>query len=89
LAINDVTDLRMIAQRMKETVRIGGDPGRGVDNRVVQSGTGRRCWQNRKQLTNFPKDLILRYAYSKDGKQIAIERGNFESDAFLFRDISK
>jgi hypothetical protein len=31
----------------------------------------------------------LRYAYSKDGKQIAIERGNMDSDAFLFHDPSK
>ena len=58
---------------------------KGVDNLWSQSLDGK----NRKQLTNFPKDLILRYAYSKDGKQIAIERGNLESDAFLFRDTSK
>jgi tricorn protease-like protein len=58
---------------------------KGVDNLWSQSLDGK----NRKQLTNFAKDLILRYAYSKDGKQIAIERGNFESDAFLFRDTSK
>jgi len=58
---------------------------KGVDNLWWQSLDGK----NRKQLTNFPQDLILRYAYSKDGKQIAIERGNFESDAFLFRDTSK
>jgi Tol biopolymer transport system component len=58
---------------------------KGVDNLWTQSMDGK----NRKQLTFFPKDLILRYAYSKDGKQIAIERGNIESDAFLFHDISK
>jgi hypothetical protein len=45
--------------------------------------------KNRKQLTTFPKDLIFRYAYSKDGTQIAIERGNIDSDAFLFHDTSK
>jgi hypothetical protein len=33
--------------------------------------------------------LIFRYAYSQDGKQIAIERGNIESDAFLFHDAAK
>jgi len=58
---------------------------KGVDNLWTQSMDGK----NRKQLTFFPKDLILRYAYSKDGKQIAIERGNIESDAFLFHDTSK
>ncbi len=58
---------------------------KGVDNLWEQSIDGK----NRKQLTNFSKDLILRYAYSKDGKQIAIERGNIESDAFLFHDTAK
>jgi serine/threonine protein kinase len=58
---------------------------KGVDNLWEQSLDGK----NRKQLTAFPKDLIFRYAYSKDGKQIAIERGNIESDAFLFHDTSK
>ena len=58
---------------------------KGVDNLWQQSLDGK----NRRQLTTFPKDLIFRYAYSKDGKQIAIERGNIESDAFLFHDASK
>jgi serine/threonine protein kinase/Tol biopolymer transport system component len=58
---------------------------KGVDNLWEQSLDGK----NRKQLTDFTKDLIFRYMYSKDGKQIAIERGNVESDAFLFRDASK
>jgi eukaryotic-like serine/threonine-protein kinase len=58
---------------------------KGVDNLWEQSLEGK----NRKQLTTFPKDLIFRYAYSKDGTQIAIERGNIESDAFLFHDTSK
>jgi serine/threonine protein kinase len=58
---------------------------KGVDNLWTQAMDGK----NRKQLTFFPKDLIFRYAYSKDGKQIAIERGNIESDAFLFHDTSK
>ena len=58
---------------------------KGVDNLWEQSLDGK----NRKQLTTFPKDLIFRYSFSKDGKQIAIERGNIESDAFLFHDTSK
>jgi eukaryotic-like serine/threonine-protein kinase len=58
---------------------------KGVDNLWEQSLDGK----SRKQLTTFPKDLIFRYLFSKDGKQIAIERGNIESDAFLFHDTSK
>ncbi len=58
---------------------------KGVDNLWTQSLDGK----NRKQLTKFTKDLIFRYAYSQDGKQIAIERGSIEADAFLFKDTSK
>ncbi|HEY1423787.1 MAG TPA: protein kinase [Candidatus Acidoferrum sp.] len=58
---------------------------KGVDNLWSQSLEGK----NRKQLTSFDKDLIFRYAYSQDGKQIAMEHGNVESDAFLFRDTAK
>jgi eukaryotic-like serine/threonine-protein kinase len=58
---------------------------KGVDNLWSQTLNG----MSRKALTNFTKDLIFRYAYSQDGKQIAIERGNIESDAFLFHDTSK
>ena len=58
---------------------------KGVDNLWAQALDG----TNRKQLTFFDKDLIFRYAFSQDGKQIAIERGNIESDAFLLRDTSK
>jgi serine/threonine protein kinase len=58
---------------------------KGVDNLWSQTLDGK----NRKALTNFTKDLIFRYAYSQDGKQIAIEHGNIESDAFLFHDTSK
>jgi eukaryotic-like serine/threonine-protein kinase len=58
---------------------------KGVDNLWTQAldGTGR------KQLTSFDRDLIFQYAYSLDGKQIAIERGSIEADAFLLRDTSK
>ena len=58
---------------------------KGVDNLWEQSLDGK----NRKQLTSFPKDLIFHYLYSLDGKQIAIERGNIDADAFLFHDSSK
>jgi Tol biopolymer transport system component len=58
---------------------------KGVDNLWQQGLSGTES----KPLTNFAKDIILRYAYSFDGKRIAIERGDLESDAFLFRDTSK
>jgi eukaryotic-like serine/threonine-protein kinase len=58
---------------------------RGVDNLWSQALDG----TNRKRLTSFDKDLIFRYEYSQDGRQIAIERGNIEADAFLLRDTSK
>jgi len=58
---------------------------KGVHNLWMQALDG----TNRKQLTAFDKDLIFRYAYSPDGKQIAIERGNIDADAFLFHDTAK
>ena len=58
---------------------------KGVDNLWLQGLNG----TERKPVTNFSQDIILRYAYSHDGKQIAIERGDIESDAFLFKDASK
>jgi len=58
---------------------------KGVDNLWTQTLDGK----NRKPLTGFTKDLIIRYAFSQDGKQIAIEHGTVEADAFLFHDSSK
>jgi len=58
---------------------------RGVDNLWRQGLNG----TDSKPVTNFTKDIIFRYAYSPDGKQIALERGDIESDAFLFKDTSK
>jgi len=58
---------------------------KGVDNLWSQTLDGK----NARPLTTFTKDLIFGYHYSKDGKLIAIERGNTDSDAFLFRDTTK
>jgi Tol biopolymer transport system component len=58
---------------------------KGVDNLWTQTLEG----TNRKQLSAFDRDLIFRYRFSPDGKQIAIERGSIEADAFLLRDTSK
>ena len=58
---------------------------KGVENLWTQTLDGK----NRKPLTSFTKDLIFRYAFSLDGKQIAIEHGTIDSDAFLFHDTAK
>jgi serine/threonine protein kinase/dipeptidyl aminopeptidase/acylaminoacyl peptidase len=58
---------------------------KGVDNLWRQSLGG----TDRKQVTHFTRDAIFRYAFSPDGKSIAIERGEVESDALLFKDSSK
>jgi serine/threonine protein kinase len=58
---------------------------KGVENLWIEALDG----QSRKALTSFTKDSIVRYAFSQDGKQIAIEHGTVESDAFLFHDTSK
>jgi hypothetical protein len=42
-----------------------------------------------RQLTHFPSDKIIQFAYSPDGSRLALERGHYESDAVLLRDISK
>ncbi len=42
-----------------------------------------------KQLTNWQTDEIFRMAYSKDGKQIAFERGNLINDIILIQDLPK
>ena len=36
-----------------------------------------------KQITDFKSDLIYRFAYSRDGKQLALARGNVSRDAVM------
>jgi serine/threonine protein kinase/Tol biopolymer transport system component len=36
-----------------------------------------------KQITNFKSDLIYRFAYSRDGKQLVLARGNVSRDAVM------
>ena len=36
-----------------------------------------------KQITDFKSDLIYYFAYSRDGKQLALARGNYTRDAVL------
>jgi len=58
---------------------------KGVDNLWVQPLDG----SNYSQLTHFPSERIAQFAYSFDGKTLAVERGHYESDAVLIRDTSK
>jgi Tol biopolymer transport system component len=36
-----------------------------------------------KQITNFQSDLIFDFAWSRDGKQLALARGSTSSDVIL------
>jgi hypothetical protein len=36
-----------------------------------------------KQITNFPSGLIFDFAWSRDGKQLAMARGSQSSDVIL------
>ena len=40
----------------------------------------------KRQLTNFKADLIFNYAWSRDGKKLALARGSKTSDVVLIRD---
>jgi eukaryotic-like serine/threonine-protein kinase len=42
-----------------------------------------------RQLTHFTSEKISQFAFSRDGSQLAIERGHTESDAVLLRDSSR
>jgi Tol biopolymer transport system component len=57
---------------------------KGVDNLWEQGFDGSPA----KQLTHFTADHIFSFMYSRDGSQLAIERGHAESDAILLRDTS-
>jgi serine/threonine protein kinase len=41
-----------------------------------------------KQITNFKNDYIKEFAYSPDGKRLAVFRDHLESDVILLRDTS-
>jgi Tol biopolymer transport system component len=58
---------------------------KGVDNLWKQPLDGSAS----KPLTHFTADKILRFIFSPDGKQIAIERGENESDVVLLTDTAK
>ena len=58
---------------------------KGVDNLWSQPLDG----STSKRLTHFTKQKIIRFVYSPDGSQIAIERGEKEADVVLLKDTSK
>jgi Tol biopolymer transport system component len=39
------------------------------------------------QLTDFKSDLIFRFAWSRDGKELALARGMLSRDIVLIRDL--
>lgn len=58
---------------------------KGVDNLWTQSFDGSPA----RQLTHFSADRIYSFHYSRDGSQLALERGHTESDAVLLRDTTR
>ena len=58
---------------------------RGVSNLWAMPLTGGAL----KQLTDFKSDLIFDYAWSRDGKQLALSRGQVNHDVVLLTDTAK
>ena len=55
----------------------------GVDNVWSQPLEGGKP----KQLTHFTSDQIFSYAWSRDGKQLALSRGTQQSDVVLLSNL--
>ena len=60
------------------------DTKEGVSNLWAQPVNG----GPRRQLTNFKSDLIFNYAWSRDGKKLALARGSKTSDVVLIKNKS-
>jgi len=58
---------------------------KGVDNLWIQPLDGSPY----RQLTHFTSERIAQFSFSRDGSQLAFERGHTESDAVLLRDLSR
>src|SRR5206468_4328514 len=50
LTIDDIAYLRVIAQRVKQSVRVRGNAGGRQNDRIVQSGIRRQGWQRGKEM---------------------------------------
>jgi Tol biopolymer transport system component len=59
--------------------------GRGVGNLWVQALTG----GTPTQVTDFKSDQIFDFAWSHDGKQLAVSRGKTDRDVVLLTDTSR
>jgi serine/threonine protein kinase/Tol biopolymer transport system component len=80
------------------TVRFGQVLGWILDGHAISyidtKGSVSNIWSQpvdggpRKQLTDFKSDLIFSYAWSHDGKKLALARGSRISDAVLISDIT-
>lgn len=55
----------------------------GVSNLWSQPVDGRPA----RQITNFTSGLIWRHAWSRDGKYLALARGNLSIDAVMLKNI--
>ena len=68
--------------------------GKGVVYQVREKGVV-NLWvppldgSPRRQLTHFTSERISDFLYSKDGSQLALERGHAETDAVLLRSMPK
>jgi len=62
--------------------------GDAVDYILTRNGVS-NIWRQKlrggalKQITNFPSGLIFDFAWSRDGKQLALTRGSLSSDVIL------
>jgi Tol biopolymer transport system component len=62
--------------------------GQALDYSLTRSGAT-NIWRQAlaggppKQITNFKSDLIFSFAWSRDGKQLALARGSTSSDVIL------
>jgi len=62
--------------------------GQALDYHLFRAGAS-NIWRQPlaggppKQMTNFKSDLIFFFDWSRDGKQLALERGTISSDVVL------
>jgi Tol biopolymer transport system component len=69
--------------------RLHWAPGGDAVEYILTRKNVSNIWRQRlsggppKQITNFPSDLIFDFAWSRDGKQLALTRGSQSSDVIL------
>ena len=76
-----------------QTIRWMSD-GRALTYIVTRNGVS-NIWSQPidggppKQLTDFKSDMIFSYAWSRDGKKLALARGTKTSDVVLISDLAE